>query len=115
MSAFASGDCAYHSNNASGCQFLNNLAHNCGAGFQRQGSYPPDPALIANVFSGGMRGPGESKDNLTHVDKAWFVAPERYDFRLTPAGKAAVGSKGPGGMSGSESTAWVDRRTQATH
>ncbi len=127
------GDCAYHSNNATNCQFLNNLAYNCGAGFQRQGSYAPDPVLKNNVLSGRIRGAGESKDNLTAVEKTWFVAPERYDFRLTPAGKAALVDKGeiakecpadfferlrpssvlgPVDAVGTESTEWVDRRGQ---
>jgi len=46
------GDCAYHTNNGSNCKFYNNLAYNCGAGFQRQASYPPDPVLINNGDSG---------------------------------------------------------------
>jgi len=88
------GDCAYHTNNGSNCKFYNNLAYRCGAGFQRQASYPPDPELVNNVFSGNIRGAGESRNNLTTADNAWFVAPDQNDFRLTSAGKTALAGKG---------------------
>ena len=127
----STGDCAYHANNGSNCKFYNNLAYNCGAGFQRQASYPPDPALVNNVLSGSIRGPGESRSNLTAVDKAWFRAPDSNDFRLTDSGRAALAGKGqqlkdnpvdffgqprkandlgPVNASATQSTRWVDRR-----
>ena len=87
-------DCAYHSNNASDCKFYNNLAYHCGAGFQMQASYPPDCTLINNVLSGAIKKPGKAENNLTKVDPAWFVAPDKQDFRLTDAGKAALAGKG---------------------
>ena len=90
------GDCAYHANNGSDCKFYNNLAYNCGAGFQRQASYPPDPALLNNVLSGRIKGAGESRNNLTKVEKDWFVAADKNDFRLSAAGKAALAGKGAG-------------------
>jgi len=128
------GDCAFHTNNASGCKFYGNLAYNCGAGFQRQASYPPDAALANNVLSGNLKGPGKSENNLTKVDKAWFVAPDQFDFRLTEAGKVALAGKGtaladnptdffgsrrkagapqdlgPVNADARESTKWVDHR-----
>lgn len=125
------GDCAYHANNGSDCKFYNNLAYNCRAGFQRQASYPPDPTLINNIFSGGIRGAGESVNNLTNVETAWFVAADKNDFRLTATGKAALAGKGqaltdnpadffgqprklndlgPVNADAQESTVWVDRR-----
>jgi hypothetical protein len=127
------GDCAFHANNASKCEFYNNLAYDCGAGFQRQGSYPPDPRLINNVLSGSIRG-GESSPNLTKVNKAWFTAPDAQDFRLTADGRSAFGGKGlllkenpmdffgqprPGNDLGplnpnaAQSTRWQDRRMAA--
>jgi hypothetical protein len=128
------GDCAYHGNNASDCKFYNNLAYNCAAGFQMQGSYPPDSTLINNVLSGDIKKPGKAEDNLTKVESAWFVAPDQLDFRLTDAGKAALASKGqpladnptdffgglrkagqpldlgPVNADAKESTKWIDRR-----
>lgn len=125
------GDCAYHTNNGSDCKFYNNLAYNCGAGFQRQASYPPDPALVNNVLSGSIRGAGESRNNLTKVDKSWFVAADKNDFRLSESGKAALAGKGqelkdnpvdffgqpravsdmgPVNATAGQSTEWVDRR-----
>ena len=128
------GDCAFHSNNASDCKFYNNLAYNCGAGFQRQGSYPPDAVLANNVLSGNLKGPGKTENNLTKIDKGWFVAPDQFDFRLTEAGKTALAGKGtaltdnptdffgsprkagipqdlgPVNADAKESTRWVDRR-----
>jgi hypothetical protein len=125
------GDCAYHANNAADCKFYNNLAFACGAGFQRQGSDPPDPALINNLLSGSIRGAGEAENNLTKVNPAWFVAPAENDFRLSAAGKSALAGKGreladnlvdffgqarksndlgPVNSDAAASTAWVDRR-----
>ena len=125
------GDCAYHTNNASGCRFYNNLAYECGAGFQRQASYPPDPVLVNNVLSGSIRGAGDSRNNLTKVESTWFMGADNNDFRLTPAGKAALAGKGealkdnpldffsqprntndlgPVNASAGASTRWVDRR-----
>ena len=127
-----SGDYAYHSNNASDCKFYNNLAFNCGGGFQRQASYKPDPVLSNNVFSGNIKGGGEAKNNLTKVDMTWFAAPEKNDFRLTPAGKAALAGQGvelpdnpmdffsqprkshdlgPVNAAAGQSTGWTDRRS----
>ena len=88
------GDCAYHANNGSDCKFYNNLAYDCGAGFQRQASYPPDPVLINNVLSGKIRGAGESCNNLTRVERTWFTAAGKNGCRLTAAGKAALAGKG---------------------
>lgn len=87
-------DCAYHTNNGSDCKFYNNLAYNCGAGFQRQANYPPEPTLINNVFCGGIKGAGKNENNLTKVDKAWFLTPDAGDFRLSPAGVKALAGKG---------------------
>ena len=125
------GDCAYHTNNASGCKFYNNLAYGCGAGFQRQASYPQDPALMNNIFSGKIRGAGDSQANLTKVESSWFMDAASNDFRLSSAGKTALSGKGqqieanpsdffnqprktsdlgPVNAGASISTRWVDRR-----
>jgi hypothetical protein len=88
------GDCAYHCNNASDCKFYNNLAYNCGAGFQMQKSYPPDSTLINNILSDNLTKPGKAENNLTKVDPTWFVAPDKDDFRLSDAGKMALAGKG---------------------
>lgn len=86
-------DVAYHSFRAAKCLFANNLAINCGAGYQMQESYPPDPAVINNVLSGRIRG-GNEQNNLTSIDASWFVDPGQQDFRLTDKGIAAFGGKG---------------------
>ena len=125
-------DVAYHANNASNCKFYNNLAYNCRGGFQRQGGYAPDPAVINSVFSGSIHGAGESQNNVTKVDEAWFVAPEKNDFRLTDIGKAALAGNaqplknnpadflsnprptppdlGPLNATATQSPQWLDRR-----
>ena len=86
------GDVALHSNNSSNCAFVNNLAWNCQS-FQRQGSYPPDPVVANNLLAGQARGAGQAAANVA-PQKAWFVDPDAGDFRLTPAGVAAVSGQG---------------------
>lgn len=125
------GDCAYHTNNGQDCKFYNNLAFNCGAGYQRQASYPPDATLVNNVLSGRLQNPGQNRDNLTRCDKAWFVDAAKMDFRLSDAGRKELADKGtvvkdadkdffgqprkkpalgPVNADAKESTTWTDRR-----
>lgn len=130
----ATGDVAYHCNNAADCAFVNNLAWNC-ENFQRQGSYPPDPLVANNLLAGQARGAGQASGNLP-PQRQWFMDPDNGDFRLTPAGAAAVSGKGtaipavtadffsasrrhgpatvgPVLPGATRSTAWTDRRQAA--
>jgi Right handed beta helix region len=89
----AAADSSYHTNNGANCRFYNNLTWKCTT-FQRQAAYPKDPVLINNLIGGRTnRGTSVSKSNLA-PRKAWFVDPDKMDFRLTAAGKAALIGKG---------------------
>jgi hypothetical protein len=89
----AAADSSYHTNNGANCRFYNNLTWNCST-FQRQAAYPKDPVLVNNLIGGRTnRGTSVSKNNLA-PKKAWFVDPDKCDFRLTPAGEAALVGKG---------------------
>ena len=87
-------DTAYHSKKATACNYYNNLAWDCGT-FQCQASWAVAPTLINNLIAGRYQGVSpKSRDNLTRLQKAWFVDPDKDDFRLTAAGKAALVGKG---------------------
>jgi hypothetical protein len=87
-------DVAYHTKNSSACSFYNNLAWNCKT-FQCKASSPTEPTLINNLVGGPYSGASaESKSNVEKLQKEWFVNPDECDFRLTGAGKAALGGKG---------------------
>jgi len=129
----ATTDRPYHTNKASGCRFLNNLAWGA-SGFQRQGAAGTDPVLTNNLIGGTLKGAGaDSKANPSGVKREWFVKPEAMDFRLSEEGKKELVGKGEvvlgnpedffgtkRGVANSvlgpvlpdakESTAWVDRR-----
>lgn len=128
-------DAAYHSNNAAGCRFYNNLAFRKASDFQRQHSYQPDPLLVNNLIDGRLSGMlAASNHNITKVQASWFVDPKNDDFRLTSAGRSALAGKGarladnptdyfgngrnaqspqdvgPVNAGAKTSTRWVDRR-----
>jgi hypothetical protein len=129
----ATADRPYHTNKASGCRFLNNLAWGC-SGFQRQNAAGTDPELANNLIGGTLKGASaDSKANPAAVKREWFVKPEAMDFRLSEDGKKELVGKGavvvgnPEDFFGTkrgvanavlgpvlpdakESTAWVDRR-----
>jgi hypothetical protein len=125
-------DVAYHSNNGANCRFYNNLAYGC-KGFQRQASYPKDPVLVNNAVGKLSGADASSNHNVGPGEKAWFQDPDKYDFRLTAAGEAALVGKavhveenpldmfgakrdpgkpvlGPSPPGATQAAAWVDRR-----
>lgn len=89
-------DAAYHANKVRNCSYYNNLAWNCGAGFQHQKIYSEDaktyPLLTNNLLKPGSKLNPNSANNVI-PNESWFVNAAAGDFRLSVEGKTQV-SKG---------------------